>query len=250
MKNYWHFLRHQLQGWPQQNYYLFFFSLGCQLMTLVNAPLTWLTLITFIGTNLGMLCVLAINATKSVNGWLGLLSALCFAIAGFHAKNYLSIFEQLAYVITLDIPVLLSSNWNLNLAAKIRRFTWRSWCVALVATAAVYVLSGTLIARWTDDPRPWIDAISFSISLSAGVICFLRYNNQYFWWLASGIAQLVLWFISFRQGSATLAMAINSSIYVLNDLLAFTISPWYNEQERQRVSAQEVAYAQTMGVKI
>ena len=90
----------------------------------------------------------------------------------------------------------------------------------------------------------------FSISLSAGVICFLRYNNQYFWWLASGIAQLVLWFISFRQGSATLAMAINSSIYVLNDLLAFTISPWYNEQERQRVSAQEVAYAQAMGVKI
>ena len=78
-------------------------------------------------------------------------------------------FEQLAYVITLDIPVLLSSNWNLNLAAKIRRFTWRSWCVALVATAAVYVLSGTLIARWTDDPRPWIDAISFSISLSAGL---------------------------------------------------------------------------------
>ncbi|MRG76132.1 hypothetical protein GIX79_10465 [Lactobacillus reuteri] len=28
-------------------------------------------------------------------------------------------------------------------------------------------------------------------------------------WLASGLAQLVLWFVSYKQGSATLAMAEN-----------------------------------------
>lgn len=38
MKSYFQFLAHQLKGWPQQNYYLFFFSLGCQVMTLVNSP--------------------------------------------------------------------------------------------------------------------------------------------------------------------------------------------------------------------
>ena len=68
MKNYLHFLAHQLKGWPQQNYYLFFFSLGCQVMTLVNDKITWITVITFIGTTLGVLCILAINAAKSVNG--------------------------------------------------------------------------------------------------------------------------------------------------------------------------------------
>lgn len=36
MLKYFKFLLHQLKGWPQQNYYLFFFSLGCQVMTLVN----------------------------------------------------------------------------------------------------------------------------------------------------------------------------------------------------------------------
>ena len=249
MTNYFKFLRHQLQGWPQQNYYLFFFSLGCQVMTLVSSKVTWVTVVTFIGTTLGVLCVLAINAAKSVNGWLGLLSALCFIIAGFSAKNYLSILEQVAYVLTLDIPVLLSANWNVNLAAKIRHFTARSWAVALGATVLVYLVSGSLIGRFTDDPRPWIDAISFSISLTAGVICFLRFNNQYFWWLASGLAQLVLWFVSFKQGSATLAMAINSSIYLINDLLAFTISPWYNAKERARVTAAEAAYAKQIGLE-
>ena len=193
--------------------------------------------------------MLAINAAKSVNGVLGILSALCFIIVGFNAKNYLSIGEQVAYMITLDIPVLLSANWNINMASKIRQFSARSWFVALAATAVVYLLSGYLIGHLTDDPRPWIDAISFSISLTAGVICFLRFNNQYFWWLASGIAQLVLWFISYRQGSATLAMAINSSIYLINDVMAFTISPWYNQKERERLSTAEQAYAEKMGIE-
>lgn len=243
MSNYIKFLSHQLQGWPQQNYYLFFFSLGCQVMTLVNTPITPLTILTFIGTTLGVLCVLAINAAKSVNGWLGILSAICFIIIGYAAKNYLSIGEQLAYMVTLDIPVLLSASWNVNMAAKIRKFTASSWTIAVIATVIVYGVSGYLIQAFTDDPRPWIDAISFSISLSAGVICFLRFNNQYFWWVASGLAQMVLWFISFRQGSATLAMFINSSIYLANDVLAFTVSPWYNKKERARVVAQETEYA-------
>ncbi|WP_164504724.1 nicotinamide riboside transporter PnuC [Levilactobacillus huananensis] len=246
MKHYIQFLSHQLKGWPQQNYYLFFFSLGCQVMTLVSQQITLLTVLTFIGTTLGVLCVLAINAAKSVNGFLGVLSAICFIITGYAAKNYLSIFEQVAYVATLDIPVLLSASWNVNMASKIRKFTGRTWVIALASTVAIYLVSGWGIGTFTDDPRPWVDAISFAISLTAGVICFLRFNNQYVWWIASGLAQMVLWFISFRQGSATLAMFINSSVYLINDVLAFTISPWYNEKERQRVIKQETAYAASL----
>ena len=242
MINYFKFLLHQLKGWPQQNYYLFFFSLGCQVMTLVNQPINLLTVITFIGTTLGVLCILSINAAKSVNGILGIISAICFIYVGYSAKNYLSIGEQIAYMITLDIPVLLSKEWNHNMAAKIRKFTGKTWGIAIISTIIVYFVSGYLIQRSTDDPRPWIDAIAFSISLSAGIISFLRYNNQYFWWLASGLAQMVLWFISFRHGSASLAMFVNSSVYLINDVLAFTVSPWYNKKERARMQRMEEEY--------
>lgn len=242
MINYFKFLLHQLKGWPQQNYYHFFFSLGCQVMTLVNQPINLLTVITFIGTTLGVLCILSINAAKSVNGILGIISAICFIYVGYSAKNYLSIGEQIAYMITLDIPVLLSKEWNHNMAAKIRKFTGKTWGIAIISTIIVYFVSGYLIQRFTDDPRPWIDAIAFSISLSAGIISFLRYNNQYFWWLASGLAQMVLWFISFRHGSASLAMFVNSSVYLINDVLAFTVSPWYNKKERARMQRMEEEY--------
>ncbi|MGH1648054.1 nicotinamide mononucleotide transporter PnuC [Enterococcus sp. AZ048] len=242
MLNYFKFLLHQLKGWPQQNYYLFFFSLGCQVMTLVNQPMNPLTVITFIGTTLGVLCILSINAAKSVNGVLGIISAICFIYVGYSAKNYLSIGEQIAYMITLDIPVLLSKEWNHNMASKIRKFTGKTWVLAIISTILMYFVSGYLIQRFTDDPRPWIDAIAFSISLSAGIISFLRYNNQYYWWLASGLAQMVLWYISFRHGSASLAMFVNSSVYLINDVLAFTVSPWYNKKERERMQQMEEEY--------
>ncbi|OJG81960.1 Nicotinamide mononucleotide transporter [Enterococcus pallens] len=187
---------------------------------------------------------MSINAAKSVNGILGILSAACFIVVGYSAKNYLSIGEQIAYMVTLDIPVLLSKEWNNNMASKIRRFTGKSWMIAIIGTVLVYFVSGSLIQRLTDDPRPWIDAIAFSISLSAGIISFLRYNNQYYWWLASGLAQMVLWFISFTHGSASLAMFINSSVYLINDVLAFTVSPWYNQKERERMQQQEQEYFQ------
>lgn len=145
-------------------------------------------------------------------------------------------------MITLDIPVLLSKEWNHNMAAKIRKFTGKTWGIAIISTIIVYFVSGYLIQRFTDDPRPWIDAIAFSISLSAGIISFLRYNNQYFWWLASGLAQMVLWFISFRHGSASLAMFVNSSVYLINDVLAFTVSHWYNKKERARMQRMEEEY--------
>ncbi|MCI1894062.1 MAG: nicotinamide riboside transporter PnuC [Lactobacillus sp.] len=233
-ENYGHWLIHQLKGWPQQNYYLFWFALGCQLMTLVNAPITPVAVITFIGTTLGVLCVLAINATKAVNGWLGLVSAACFIFVGFTAKNYLSIFEQIAYVLTLDLPVLLSvRSWNDDTKNHLKAFRLKEWVIAIAATLVVWALSAVLIGRFTNDPRPIYDGMAFSISLTGGIICFLRYNSQYFWWLFSGIAQLILWAITFAQGDASLGMAINASIYVINDLLAFTISPWFNRGRRK-----------------
>ena len=173
--------------------------------------------------------MLAINATKAINGWLGLISAACFIYAGLAAKNYLSIFEQIAYILTLDLPVIISvRSWNDDTKNHLRKFGAKEWIIAIIGTLIVYAVSGYLIGKFTNDPRPWIDAISFAISLTAGIMCFLRYNNQYFWWTASGIFQLILWGVTYAQGDATLAMAVNSLIYVVNDVLAFTVSPWFN----------------------
>lgn len=85
-----------------------------------------------------MLCVLAINATKAVNGWLGLLSATCFIYVGFEAKNYLSMFEQVAYVLTLDIPILISiRTWNDDTKNHLKKFKAKEWTISILFTLIV-----------------------------------------------------------------------------------------------------------------
>ncbi len=228
-QNYFVWLWNQLKGWPVQNYCLWFFAFGFQLAILITGKFTSVTVITFIGTLLGTLCILAINATKAINGWLGLISAACFIYAGWSAKNYLSIFEQLAYVVTLDIPVIFAiRSWNNDTKNHLHKFGSKEWLIAIIGTLLVYVISGYLIGQFTDDPRPWIDAISFAINLTAGIMCFLRYNAQYWWWVAGALFSLALWIVTYFQGGSNLAMAVNSLIYLTNDILAFTVSPWFS----------------------
>lgn len=232
--------KHQVTGWPQQNYYLWWFALGCQIMTLVNGKIDTIAIVTFFGTMIGVLCILSINAAKSVNGILGIISASCLIYVGISAKNYLSCFEQVAYMLTLDFPVIFAvKSWNDETVNHIKTFTLGKWIIAITATIIVWVLSAVLIGKYTNDPRPWIDGLSFAVSLTAGIMCFFRYNNQYIWWLFSGIFQLILWGITYAQGGASLAMAVNSSIYLMNDILAFTTSPWF-KAGRKKMGLNEI----------
>lgn len=217
-----------------QNYLLWFFAFGFQLGVYVSGPLTLVNTATFVGAILGTLCVLSISAAKSINGWLGLLSAVCYAYASYNAKNYLGIFEQIAYVVTLDLPILFAvKTWGDDTAGKLRSFGKKQWIIAIIATLAIYVVAGYLIGQFTPDPRPWQDSIAFSISLVAGVITFMRYNSAYYWWTASGIAQMVLWYSTYMSGDSSLAMAVVSLTYLANDVLAFTISPWFNRGRKK-----------------
>lgn len=239
-ENYFVWLWKQLKGWPVQNYMLWFFSFGFQSALLISAPINKIAIVTFAGALLGTLCVLSINAAKSVNGWLGLFSAACLIYVGYTAKNYLSIFEQVAYILTLDLPVLFAvKSWNSETVNKLRKFGAKQWVVSIISTLIVWGVSAYFIGLLTNDPRPVIDGLSFAISLTAGIICFLRYNNQFVWWVAGGVVQLILWSVTFAQGDATLAMAVNYLIYLTNDILAFTVSPWFN-RGRKKAGLKEI----------
>ena len=78
--------RSQVSGWPLANYCLFWFAVGCQLMLLVTGKITLLSVVTFLGTVIGVLCIVSINAAKSVNGILGCISALCLIYVGFKLR--------------------------------------------------------------------------------------------------------------------------------------------------------------------
>lgn len=243
----WKWFKEQITGWHTANYCLFWFAVGSQLMIYVTGKINLLSTVTFAGTVLGCLCIVSINAAKSVNGILGVISALCKIYVGFSAKNYLVMAEETSYILTLDLPVIISSfvknpesllgkifhGWNSDTKNHLKKLSSKGWILALTATVVTWIVSAHLIGTLTNDPRPWIDGLSFSVSLTGGIICFLRYSDQYFWWLFSSIFQIVLWTVTFVQGGATIAMLVSSSVYLVNDIIAFTVSPWFNRGRRK-----------------
>lgn len=232
--------KQQITGWHTANYCLFWFAVGSQLMIYVTNPIDLLSTVTFFGTLLGTLCIVSINAAKSINGILGLISASCKIYVGYKAQNYLVMLEELAYIVTLDLPVILSvKSWNEDTVHNLKKFTRNNWIISLVSVIIIWILSSYLIGTFTNDPRPIIDGLSFAVSVTGGVICFLRYNNQYFWWTFSSIFQIILWAITYAQGDATIAMLVSSSVYLINDIIAFTVSPWFNTG-RKKMGLEEI----------
>lgn len=239
---YWKDLAHQTTGWHPTSYMLFGFAVGLQLLTFVNAPITTLSTITMIAVILGVGCILSIAQGKALNGWLGMASAVMFIYVAFNAKNYMQIFEQGIYIVTLDIPVLLNVDWNKNMSKKIGKLNKLGWIVTIVGWAVIWAVSSVLIGHFTDDPRPVIDSMVFATATIGGLLTFYKKRESFFAWILTGITSLVLWAITFKQGDASIAMLLSSLVYVMNDAIGITVSPWFSKKGRERLAQQEAEY--------
>lgn len=239
---YWKDLAHQTTGWHPTSYVLFGFAFGLQLMTWVTQPITFISTVTAISVMLGVATILSISQGKSLNGWLGMLSVFGLVFVAYSSKNYLQISEQLVYLFTLDLAVIFNVDWNKNMAKKISSLDLKGWSVTLTSWAILWLLSAILIGRFTDDPRPIMDALVFSSATVGGLLTFLKKRESYYAWIVTGIVSLALWYITYKQGDATYAMLLSSLVYVMNDAIGLTVSPWFSKKGRAKLAEQEAQY--------
>jgi len=239
---YWKDLAHQTTGWHPTSYMLFGFSLGLQLMTLVTHKVTFLSIVTAISVTLGVATILSISQGKSLNGWLGMLSVFGIIFVAFQSKNYLQIAEQLIYLFTLDLAVIFNVDWNKSMAKKIGGLDLKSWVVTVICWVGLWALSAIVIGKFTDDPRPVMDALVFSSATVGGLLTFLKKRESYYAWIVTGITSLALWYITYKQGDATYAMLLSSLVYVMNDAIGLTVSPWFSKKGRAKLAEQEAQY--------
>jgi len=75
-----------------------------------------------------------------------------------------------------------------------RRLSWGGASVLLVATVLCSWLAGWLLATYTDDSQPYLDAFTTIPALVAQVLMILVYREHWFIWLAVDVLSVVLWF--------------------------------------------------------
>lgn len=221
----------QIKNWPNVNYYLFFFSLGVQTIILIKNKLTFVNFITFIGINAGVLCLGALNAARQISGWFGIVSCLCFIITSWIANDFLNLITYIIYIGILYIPIVVSKNWKPDkIENNIKHLNKKQLFETTIGTIFIFISTGYLIKIMNIEIHPWSDALTLALGISGSIICYFQYSEQFFLWILCDFANIILWFLSFKSGKATISMAINNFIYIINDLLAFKFSPWFEKK--------------------
>ena len=65
--------------------------------------------------------------------------------------------------------------------------------VMVVAVLLLSLLTGWLLARYTDDPQPYMDAITTVPAIAAQLLMVMAFREQWYLWLVVDILAIVMW---------------------------------------------------------
>ena len=117
-----------------------------------------------------------------------------YIIIIFQQHLYGELAENIFYVITTTIALFLwIKNYNKEekevIARKLSKQAWILCCsIFIISTILLYIILLT-----TNDPRPFLDAISTVPAFIAQILLMLRYREQWIMWFIVDVATLILW---------------------------------------------------------
>lgn len=239
--DYFQWLWHQLHGWSKFSYTLlganFILQIVILLQTLFSSPTETMVLsaiLGFLGANLSVLCVCGISNRSGIQGWAGALSAIAIASSAFMAHNWANMWEQVIYLVFLDVFCILAPKWNENIVAESfkSKLEWIKYIAFFaVAWGAIY-----FVFSKTNDPNLFWDSITLALAFTGSLLELNRKTEQYVPWILGNFTAIMLWINTAQQGTANYAFVISYSIFALNSISGAIM--WHNEAKANKKLAK------------
>lgn len=166
---------------------------------------------------------IAITEGKPINGILGFVSAILLCYVAMVTGNYSDILMQLAYILLLDIPIILGKWGKFNPRKLTSKYIIQTIVFFLVAFVLLYGLDTIVLSS----PRPFIDALSATIGFTGAFLCVRQFSAQYYFWFTQGIMSIILWLVTAIDGHAVWVLFFTYMLYLANNIIAFTVSKWF-----------------------
>ncbi|AXY05381.1 PnuC-like nicotinamide mononucleotide transport [Enterococcus phage EFDG1] len=229
------YYRDGLTGWSKPARILWIVGMVIQVFTGLILPLLQGQGITVIGLTatiagiIGFTCTVTITMGKSINGLLGFISAILLIGVASVTGNYSDIIMQSAYIILLDIPIIFSKRWNEGLKPRKmnRAHMLKTLVLIVVFWVALYLLDTVIL----HSPQAFLDATSAMIGLVGAVLCVKGFRAQYYFWTFQGLMSVALWIQTALHGHAVYVLMLTYMLYLANDVVAFTGSKWFKQEE-------------------
>lgn len=197
---------------------IWFFGVGFQLANLLAHPITWVTLLTFIATIVGLGCTCALCYGNSVNGFLGFVSVFGFCFVNIATGHWWSVLDQLIFLCAIDLPLMFKwKTWGANFDKEVKMLTKKNWVVVTLSVLALWAIL-IPVGFLLKDTAPFVDALVLAIGAVASVLCVLKYTNSFSLWLLEDIINIILWIstaIHLGINGATIAMLVSTIMYLV-----------------------------------
>lgn len=216
----------QFSGWTKSSYILLVIGIMVQLYTGLMNGINVVGIVATLAGVIGFTCTISITNGKKINGFLGLVSALMFIFVAFNTDNYSTLIMQVAYIILLDLPIILGS-WNTFIPKKMQKTDiYKTIILFLVLFALLFAMNTYLF----NSPQAFLDAFAATIGLVGSILCVKQFRAQYYFWTFQGLMSIALWTQTAMNGNVVWVLMITYMLYLANDVVAFADSKWFKKE--------------------
>lgn len=174
---------------------------------------TWIFLILGLLVQVLTFVLMPDNPISLVSGMLGICSVVLgaqgniltfvFGFAQVATYTYLCCVERFYAEIAINIYYFITMIYgvycwrnrlsNHSLQVQTRRLSIKLIAWGMLLIALFSWLTGWLLARFTDDPQPYMDAFTTVPAIAAQLLMVLAYREQWYLWLVVDVLAVVMW---------------------------------------------------------
>lgn len=174
---------------------------------------TWIFLILGLLVQVLAFVLMPDNPISLVSGMLGICSVVLgaqgniltfvFGFAQVATYTYLCCVERFYAEIAINIYYFITMIYgvycwrnrlsNNSLQVQTRRLSIKLLAWGMLLIALFSWLTGWSLARFTDDPQPYMDAFTTVPAIAAQLLMVLAYREQWYLWLVVDVLAVVMW---------------------------------------------------------
>ena len=174
---------------------------------------TWFFLILGLLVQVLTFVLMPDNPISLVSGMLGICSVVLgaqgniltfvFGFAQVATYTYLCCIERFYAEIAINIYYFITMIYgvycwrnrlsNNSLQVQTRRLSIKLIAWGMLLIALFSWLTGWLLARFTDDPQPYMDAFTTIPAIAAQLLMVLAYREQWYLWLVVDVLAVMMW---------------------------------------------------------
>jgi nicotinamide mononucleotide transporter len=174
---------------------------------------TWIFLILGLLVQVLTFVLMPDNPISLVSGMLGICSVVLgaqgniltfvFGFAQVATYTYLCCVERFYAEIAINIYYFITMIYgvycwrnrlsNNSLQVQTRRLSIKLIAWGMLLIALFSWLTGWLLARFTDDPQPYMDAFTTIPAIAAQLLMVLAYREQWYLWLVVDVLAVMMW---------------------------------------------------------